>query len=103
MKIGKKLTGIISGLMILCIVLAWMMPMQTQAVSQKRKAMKAYKKYLSQKMLKYYDWYLSTGRRRIKAAFSLEEAMKMPPLELPDLTSMQEAVLEAFPYDLWMK
>ena len=43
-----KLTGIISGLMILCIVLAWMMPMQTQAVSQKRKAMKAYKKYLSQ-------------------------------------------------------
>ena len=55
MKTGKKLLGIISGLMILCIVLAWMMPMQTQAVSQKRKAMKAYKKYLSQKLLKYYD------------------------------------------------
>ena len=56
MKTGKKLLGIISGLMVLCIVFAWMMPMQTQAASKKRKAMKAYKKYLSQTWLKYYDF-----------------------------------------------
>ena len=53
-------------------------------------------------MLKYYDWYLSSGRRNIKLAFSLEEALAMPTSDLPDLTSMQETVLEAFPYDLWI-
>ena len=54
-------------------------------------------------MLKYYDWYLSSSRRNIKMAFSFEEAMTMTPLDLPDLKSMQESILEAFPYDLWMK
>ena len=51
----KNLLRIISELMTLCIVFAWMMPMQTQAMSKKRKAMKAYRKYLSQTWLKYYD------------------------------------------------
>ena len=55
----KKKRGVLSficGLMTLCIVVTWiLMPMNTQAMSKKRKAMKAYKKYLSETWLKYYD------------------------------------------------
>lgn len=54
-------------------------------------------------MLKYYDWYLSTGRKNVKIASSLEEAMNMQHLALPDLTMMQESLLKTFPYDLWLE
>lgn len=52
-------------------------------------------------MFKYYDWYGSTGRKIIRYASSLDEAMEMDPMELPDLSSMQKAIMNAFPYDLW--
>ena len=52
-------------------------------------------------MFKYYDWYYSTGRKNVRVAYSLDEAKRMAPLDLPDLSGMQKAVLEAFPYDLW--
>ena len=52
-------------------------------------------------MFKYYDWYYSTGRKNVKAAYSLEEAVKMPPMALPELLPLQQVLLEAFPYDLW--
>lgn len=52
-------------------------------------------------MFKYYDWYYSTGRKNVKMAFSLEEAIKMAPMELPALSKMQNDVSSAFPYDLW--
>jgi pyruvyltransferase len=52
-------------------------------------------------MFKYYDWYISTGRKIVRYASSLDEAIKMEPMELPDLTAMQETIMNAFPYDLW--
>lgn len=54
-------------------------------------------------MFKYYDWYLASGRRNVKIAFSLEEAIAMEPLVLPDLTMMYEEILATFPYDLWIE
>lgn len=52
-------------------------------------------------MFKYYDWYLSTGRRNVKIAFSLDEALKMEAPNVPDLRGMQEEIMTVFPYDLW--
>lgn len=52
-------------------------------------------------MLKYYDWYFSTGRKNVKIAFSLREAIDMKPMDLPNLSDMQKTVIETFPYDLW--
>lgn len=50
---------------------------------------------------KYYDYYLSTGRPDIKIADTFEEAKKMSPLSIPDLTKLQQGLLDSFPYDLW--
>lgn len=52
-------------------------------------------------MFKYYDWYYSTGRKNVKVAHSLDEAMQMLPMALPDLSSLQQIILDEFPYDLW--
>ena len=53
------------------------------------------------KDFKFLDYYYSTGRKNIKIAESLEEAMEMEPLPLPDLSEMQKGLLDTFPYDLW--
>lgn len=53
------------------------------------------------KDFKYLDYYYSTGRRNIKIANSYEEALKIDPLPLPDLSALQEGLLKTFPYDLW--
>ena len=50
---------------------------------------------------KYEDWYQSTGRNFGPAATTLEEAIAMDPGVAPDLTRMQQQLLDAFPYDLW--
>ena len=50
---------------------------------------------------KYLDYYYSTGRTNIKIAESLEEAMHMEPLPVPDFSKMQQGLLDTFPYDLW--
>lgn len=52
-------------------------------------------------LLKYYDWYYSTGRYNVRMAKTLEEALNMDPMPLPDLSKMQIKLLESFPYDLW--
>ncbi len=52
-------------------------------------------------MLKYYDWYLSTGRKNVLIASTLEEAICMQPSALPELINMQNSIMEAFPYDIW--
>lgn len=52
-------------------------------------------------IIKYYDWYLSTGRKNVKFAYSVEEALAMPPMELPKLGKMQKKLIEVFPKDLW--
>jgi pyruvyltransferase len=54
-------------------------------------------------VFKYRDYYLSTNRDSFNVAASIEEALKMTPAELPDLTNMQEGLIASFPYDLWEK
>lgn len=58
--------------------------------------------YVNDAIMKYYDWYFSTGRFSVKVAQSLDEAIQMTPMELPNhLEDMQSALLNTFPYDLW--
>ena len=54
-------------------------------------------------LLKYYDYYYSTGRRNVKVASSIKEALETEPMELPDLSDMQKNLLDSFPYDLFEK
>lgn len=56
---------------------------------------------MESEILKYYDWYWSTGRRNILIATSVEDAMKAHPMELPDLSQMRKNIIEAFPIDVW--
>lgn len=51
--------------------------------------------------LKFYDWYYSTGRLNVAIASTIEEAIVMKPMPLPELTGMQKQLIETFPYDLW--
>lgn len=52
-------------------------------------------------LFKYRDYYHSTGRFEIPVARSVDEALRMTPLPVPDLTHMQESLIKAFPADLW--
>lgn len=52
-------------------------------------------------LFKYRDYYHSTGRYKIPVARSVEEALTMTPLPLPDLSELRESLLRAFPTDLW--
>lgn len=52
-------------------------------------------------LLKYYDYYYSTGRRNVKIASSIREALETEPMELPELSEMQRRLLDSFPYDLF--
>lgn len=52
-------------------------------------------------ILKYYDWYYSTGRKKFNMAYSIEEAMNMHSESVPDFTNMQKTLMDEFPYDLW--
>lgn len=56
---------------------------------------------MDNELLKYYDWYFSTGRMNVKIAHSIEEAMQMVPMPLPNISSMQRNLLSSFPYDLF--
>ena len=51
--------------------------------------------------IKFYDWYYSTGRYSVKVAKTIEEALVMEPMPLPELEQMRKNILAAFPYDLW--
>lgn len=57
--------------------------------------------YVDKALMKYYDWYFSTGRMCVKIARTMEEAIEMEPMPLPDLTGLREKLMTAFPYDLW--
>lgn len=56
---------------------------------------------MDNEILKFFDWYLSTGRSNIKIAKSVDEAVHLNPMELPNLSQMQKNIMRAFPYDLW--
>lgn len=56
----------------------------------------------NKEILKYYDWYYSTNRFSVSIALSLEEAIRMEPMKLPEnLDEMRDGLMQAFPYDLW--
>ena len=50
---------------------------------------------------KYKDYYASTGRYDVPMANNLAEAMSFEAPELPDLSKLQQGLMDAFPYDLW--
>ena len=53
---------------------------------------------------KFRDYYYSTNRFDIKIAFSIEEALKMDPMPLPEnLKNLQDNIINTFPYDLFKK
>lgn len=58
---------------------------------------------MDKQLMKYEDWYHSTGRYDYPIASSVEEALAMKAADLPDLKEMQERLVNAFPYDLWGK
>lgn len=53
------------------------------------------------KSFKYEDWYHSTDRYEIRYARSVEEALQLSPMPLPELSAMQDRLEKAFPYYLW--
>lgn len=55
----------------------------------------------AQSIFKYKDWYYSTGRKDIPIASTVEEALTMTPAPLPNVTSMQKQIIDAFPIELW--
>lgn len=50
---------------------------------------------------KYKDYYASTGRPNVILAANFVEALKMDPPCLPELSKLQQGLMDAFPYDLW--
>ena len=52
--------------------------------------------------MKFYDYYESTNRSKFVIAKSIEEAIKVEPTPLADLSKLQDNVIETFPYDLWL-
>lgn len=52
-------------------------------------------------LLKFYDWYESTGRCDVKMAKSIEEALRIQPMDVPYIKEMQNKVYNVFPYDMW--
>jgi pyruvyltransferase len=59
------------------------------------------KKGIETEMLKFYDWYYSTGRYSVQVAADIDEALKITPMPLPNLENMQNTLIRTFPYDLW--
>lgn len=57
--------------------------------------------FLDRQIMKYFDWYFSTGRSDIVIANSVEKALQLKPMDIPKLTEMREALMNAFPYDYW--
>ena len=55
----------------------------------------------NQSLFKFEDYYNSTGRYNVLVAKSIQEAIKLQPMPIPDLSLMQENLLNAFPSDLW--
>ncbi len=58
-------------------------------------------KGMNEQIIKFLDWYYSTGRMNVKMAKSIDEALDMEPMELPDLEDMRKCLIDTFPVDLW--
>ena len=53
-------------------------------------------------IVKYYDYYYSTGRTEFPIANTVEEAKNIEPVDLPDFTELREKLMDEFPYDLYV-
>ena len=54
-------------------------------------------------IIKYYDYYYSTGRINFPIAESIEQAMLIKPAELPELDDIRKKLKMSFPYDIYGK
>lgn len=54
-----------------------------------------------QNLFKYKDWYYSTNRFNFPIVNSIEEALKIKPIEIPNFYEMQKNIIRAFPFDLY--
>lgn len=52
-------------------------------------------------LLKYYDYYYSTGRLNFPIAESIEQALSLNAPDIPDFGNMGDHLLAVFPRDLW--
>ena len=52
-------------------------------------------------LFKYYDYYFSTGRYSFPIANNISEALQMQAPEIPDFSTMRNALIESFPKFLW--
>lgn len=52
-------------------------------------------------LLKYYDYYYSTGRLCFPIAETVAEALSLEAPPIPDFSEMAETLLKSFPHDLW--
>lgn len=55
----------------------------------------------SQKPFKYLDYYYSTGRMNPLCVSSIQEGLKIKNVIIPDLSNIQDNLINSFPYDLW--
>lgn len=55
----------------------------------------------NESIFKFEDWYYSTGRYNVIVAQTIKEAMTVEPMELPNLKNMQDALIKAFPSDVF--
>lgn len=52
-------------------------------------------------MLKYFDYYYSTGRYKFPIISNLSDYKTIIPSALPDFKKLQQGLLDSFPVDLW--
>lgn len=52
-------------------------------------------------IVKYYDYYYSTGRTEFPIANTIDAAKKVSPAELPNLSMLKQQLKAAFPYDIY--
>ena len=55
----------------------------------------------TQKPFKYLDYYYSTGRMNPLCVSSIQEGLKIKNVTIPDLSNIQDNLINSFPYDLW--
>lgn len=56
---------------------------------------------MEEQLFKFWDWYLSTGRTDIRFAKTIEEALEMAAMKLPELDEMRKGLIRCFPTNLW--
>lgn len=56
----------------------------------------------SNSLFKYKDYYYGTKRYNFPIAKTIEEALEVEPVALPDLHDIRKNLIDAFPDDIWL-